>query len=172
MTLHTPSTLYTTHPSPLGELLLAAPEPGTLASVTVPGQRGGAHVRPGWRREPAAFGEAVRQLDAYFAGDLKEFSIPLAASGTAFRERVWAALDRIAYGSTITYAELAALAGLPPRSARAVGGAVGSNPLTVIRPCHRVVGADGSLTGYAGGLDRKRHLLTLEGALAPTAPAR
>ncbi|MGP3970135.1 methylated-DNA--[protein]-cysteine S-methyltransferase [Streptomyces sp. 6N223] len=162
-------TLYTTHPSPLGDLLLAGPEPGTLASVTMPGQRGGARVEPGWRRDPAAFAEAGRQLDAYFAGELKEFALPLAPRGTAFRERVWAALDRVAYGCTATYAELAALAGLPPRSARAVGGAVGANPLTVIRPCHRVIGADGSMTGYAGGLERKRRLLALEGVLAEAA---
>jgi methylated-DNA-[protein]-cysteine S-methyltransferase len=137
-----------------------------LASVTVPGQRGGAQVRPGWRRDAAAFAGVARQLDAYFAGELTAFDIPLAARGTPFRERVWAALDRVAYGTTVTYGELAALAGLPPRSVRAVGGAVGSNPLTVVRPCHRVIGADGSLTGYAGGLDRKRRLLALEGALA------
>ncbi|MGP4111225.1 methylated-DNA--[protein]-cysteine S-methyltransferase [Streptomyces sp. 4N509B] len=159
------TTLYTTHPSPLGELLLAAPEPGTLASVTVPGQKGGARVAAGWRRDPAAFGEAVRQLDAYFAGELREFTLPLAARGSDFRERVWAALDRVPYGRTLTYGELAALAGLPARSARAVGGAVGANPLTVVRPCHRVVGANGALTGYAGGLDRKRRLLALEGVL-------
>ncbi|MDT0305745.1 methylated-DNA--[protein]-cysteine S-methyltransferase [Streptomyces sp. DSM 44917] len=157
--------LYTTHPSPLGELLIAGPRPGVLASVTVPGQKGGAAVGPGWRREDAAFAGARRQFDAYFAGELKEFELELAPRGTEFRQRVWSALDRVAYGSTITYGRLAALAGLPPRSVRAVGGAVGANPLTVIRPCHRVLGADGSLTGYAGGLDRKRHLLSLEGVL-------
>jgi methylated-DNA-[protein]-cysteine S-methyltransferase len=155
--------LYTTHPSPLGELLLAGPEPGVLASVSVPGQKGGARVEPGWRRDPTAFAGPARQLDAYFAGELTEFTIPLAPRGSAFRERVWAALDRIAYGTTVSYGELAGMAGLPRRSVRAVGGAVGANPLTVIRPCHRVMGANGSLTGYAGGLDRKRRLLTLEG---------
>ncbi|WP_326596027.1 methylated-DNA--[protein]-cysteine S-methyltransferase [Streptomyces sp. NBC_01803] len=157
--------LYTTHPSPLGELLLAGPEPGTLAWVTLPGQKGGATVGADWRRAAADFTAAAGQLDAYFAGELKEFDIPLAPRGSAFRERIWAALDHIAYGSTVTYGQLAALAGVSPLSVRAVGGAVGANPLTVIRPCHRVIGANGSLTGYAGGLPRKRQLLTLEGVL-------
>ncbi|MGW7353923.1 methylated-DNA--[protein]-cysteine S-methyltransferase [Streptomyces sp. NPDC054784] len=157
--------LYTTHPSPLGELLLAGPEPRALASVTVPGQKGGATVRPDWRRDDTAFAAATEQFDAYFAGELKEFDLRLATSGSDFRERVWAALDEIPYGATVTYGRLAAMAGVDPRAVRAVGGAVGANPLTVVHPCHRVIGANGSLTGYAGGLDRKRRLLTLEGAL-------
>ncbi|ARQ67959.1 methylated-DNA--[protein]-cysteine S-methyltransferase [Streptomyces marincola] len=157
--------LYTVHPSPLGELLIAGPRPGTLASVTVPGQKGGARVGPGWRRDDAAFAAAAEEFDAYFAGELTVFHTELAPEGTPFRQRVWAALDGIAYGSTLTYGELAARAGLSPRAVRAVGGAVGANPLSVIRPCHRVIGASGALTGYAGGLDRKRHLLTLEGVL-------
>ncbi|MDT0344077.1 methylated-DNA--[protein]-cysteine S-methyltransferase [Streptomyces litchfieldiae] len=157
--------LYTIAPSPLGDLLIAGPRPGTLASVTVPGQRGGARVGPDWRRDDAAFAAAVRQFEAYFAGEPKEFDVALAPAGTPFRQRVWQALDLVGYGSTVTYGELATLAGLSPRAVRAVGGAVGANPLSVIRPCHRVIGANGSLTGYAGGLDRKRHLLALEGAL-------
>ncbi|WP_311203373.1 methylated-DNA--[protein]-cysteine S-methyltransferase [Streptomyces gossypii] len=157
--------LYATHPSPLGELLVAGPEPGAVASITVPGQKRGATVQPDWRRDDGAFSAVAEQLDAYFAGDLKEFDLTLATRGTDFRERVWAALDEIPYGSTVTYGGLAAMAGLDPRAVRAVGGAVGSNPLTVVHPCHRVIGADGTLTGYAGGLDRKRQLLTLEGVL-------
>ncbi|MCG3040909.1 methylated-DNA--[protein]-cysteine S-methyltransferase [Streptomyces sp. S1A] len=159
------STLYTTCPSPLGELLIAGPEPGVVASVSVPGQKGGARVLPGWRRDDAAFAGVVRQFDAYFAGELKEFDLVLAPEGSEFRRRVWAALERIPYGATVTYGELAAMAGLEPNSVRAVGGAVGANPLTVLRPCHRVIGASGSLTGYAGGLERKKLLLTLEGVL-------
>ena len=158
--------LYTIHPSPLGDLLLAAEVPGTLASVSAPGQRGGARVGPGWRRDPGAFRTAVRELDAYFAGELKEFTVPLAARGTPFRQRVWEALDTIGYGATVTYGELAGRAGADPRAVRAVGGAVGANPLLVVRPCHRVIGASGALTGYAGGLERKRWLLTLEGVLS------
>ncbi|MCI0384927.1 methylated-DNA--[protein]-cysteine S-methyltransferase [Streptomyces sp. CNQ085] len=159
------TTLYTTCPSPLGELLIAGPEPGVPASVSVPGQKGGALVLPGWRRDDAAFADMVRQFGAYFAGELKEFDFTPATGGSQFRERVWAALDGIPYGATVTYGELAAMAGLEPRSVRAVGGAVGANPLMVVRPCHRVIGASGSLTGYAGGLERKKLLLTLEGAL-------
>jgi methylated-DNA-[protein]-cysteine S-methyltransferase len=157
--------LYTTHPSPLGELLIAGARPGVLGSVSVPGQKYAPAVGPGWRRDDAAFTEAIRQLDAYFAGDLKEFTLRLGAGGSAFRMRVWEAIDRIPYGATVTYGELAAMAGTSPHAVRAVGGAVGRNPLTVIRPCHRIIGADGSLTGYAGGIDRKRRLLTLEGVL-------
>lgn len=155
---------YTVHPSPLGELLIAGPRPGVLASVTVPGQRGGATVRPDWVRDDAAFRAAAEQFDAYFAGDVKEFDLALEPVGTPFRRRVWTALGEIAFGSTTTYGALARRIGLPAGSARAVGGAVGANPLTLVCPCHRVVGADGSLTGYAGGLDRKRLLLAHEGA--------
>ncbi|KAB8167796.1 methylated-DNA--[protein]-cysteine S-methyltransferase [Streptomyces sp. 3MP-14] len=154
---------YTVHPSPLGDLLLAGPRPGVLASVTVPGQRGGASVQPDWVRDDAALSEVAEQFDAYFAGDLKEFALTLEPAGTPFRQRVWDALDEIPFGATTTYGALAARLGLPRSAARAVGGAVGANPLTVIRPCHRVLGANGSLTGYAGGLDRKRLLLTHEG---------
>ncbi|WP_101257026.1 methylated-DNA--[protein]-cysteine S-methyltransferase [Streptomyces barkulensis] len=159
------TTLYTTCPSPLGELLIAGPGPGVVASVSVPGQKGGARVPPGRRRDDAAFADVVRQFDAYFAGELKKFDLTVATEGSEFRERVWAALERIPYGATVTYGELAAMAGLEPRSVRAVGGAVGANPLMVVRPCHRVIGASGSLTGYAGGLERKKLLLTLEGVL-------
>ncbi|UGY94261.1 methylated-DNA--[protein]-cysteine S-methyltransferase [Streptomyces gobiensis] len=169
--MSTSTMLYTVHPSPLGELLVAGPEPGVLASVSVPGQRGRAQVRAEWTRDDAALTEAVRQLDAYFAGELKEFGLRLAPAGTDFRHRIWAALDRIPYGSTVTYGELAAMAGMagkPVSSARAVGGAVGANPLLVVRPCHRVIGANGALTGYAGGMERKQQLLTLEGAPAVT----
>ncbi|MDT0266329.1 methylated-DNA--[protein]-cysteine S-methyltransferase [Streptomyces sp. DSM 44915] len=155
---------YTVHPSPLGDLLIAGPRPGVLASVTVPGQRGGATVQPDWVRDDAGFRAAAEQFDAYFAGSREEFDLVLEPAGTPFRERVWAALDQIAFGATTTYGQLAALAGFPARSVRAVGGAVGANPLLVIKPCHRVVGANGSLTGYAGGLERKRQLLLHEGA--------
>ncbi|WP_438874331.1 methylated-DNA--[protein]-cysteine S-methyltransferase, partial [Streptomyces calidiresistens] len=157
--------LYAVHPGPLGDLVLAGPEPGVLASITVPDQRHATGVQPHWRREDTAFTEAARQLDAYFAGELREFSLTLSTPTSEFRRRVWEALDTIPYGTTVTYGELARRAGLPAASVRAVGGAVGRNPLTVVRPCHRVMGANGSLTGYAGGLDRKRFLLHLEGVL-------
>ncbi|MFR9675607.1 methylated-DNA--[protein]-cysteine S-methyltransferase [Streptomyces sp. TR06-5] len=159
--------LYTTHPSPLGELLLAGPEREVLALVSVPGQKGAPTVGPGWRRDDEAHRGAREQFDAYFAGELREFDLRHVTRGTAFRERVWAALDRIPYGTTATYGQVARMAGVDPRAARAVGGAVGANPLTVVHPCHRVVGADGSLTGFAGGLARKRTLLALEGVSLP-----
>ncbi|MEU3462090.1 methylated-DNA--[protein]-cysteine S-methyltransferase [Streptomyces sp. NPDC006733] len=158
-----PVTLYTTVDSPVGELLLTG-DGTALASLSVPGQRGGATVLPGWRREPAAFTEALRQLGEYFAGDRRTFDLPLAPVGSDFRQRVWNALDDVPYGATVSYRGLAEAAG-SPGAVRAIGGAVGSNPLLVIRPCHRVIGADGSLTGYSGGLERKRTLLALEGVL-------
>lgn len=160
--------LYTEIDSPLGPLLLAgtpsatAPGGTALVSLSVPGQKNGATVEPGWQRDPGAFAEAGRQLAAYFAGETKDFALEFAVRGTEFRRRVWDALDTVPYGSTTTYGELAARIGAPRAAVRAVGGAIGANPLLVLRPCHRVIGADGSLTGYAGGLERKRLLLGLE----------
>ncbi|MBT2382371.1 methylated-DNA--[protein]-cysteine S-methyltransferase [Streptomyces sp. ISL-11] len=161
--------LYTEVDSPLGVLLLTGRPsetvPGTTAicSLTVPGQKNAPAVAAGWRREPAAFAEAERQLAAYFAGESKDFTLEFAVRATEFRRRVWDALDSVPYGSTTSYGQLAARVGASRAAVRAVGGAVGANPLLVLRPCHRVIGADGTLTGYAGGLDRKRLLLGLEG---------
>ncbi|MFD7990113.1 methylated-DNA--[protein]-cysteine S-methyltransferase [Streptomyces mexicanus] len=163
----TDRTYWTRVDSPLGPLLLTADGSGALTSLSVPGQKGGRTVQDGWRHDPGPFRAAEEQLRAYFAGDLKEFTLPLRAHGTAFRERVWAALDTVPYGATTTYGEIAARIGASRAAVRAVGGAIGANPLLVVRPCHRVIGADGSLTGYAGGLERKVRLLTLEGALRP-----
>ncbi|GGZ32177.1 methylated-DNA--[protein]-cysteine S-methyltransferase [Streptomyces poonensis] len=165
---HTPQHVYYTHlDSPVGELLLTADDTGALTSLSVPGQKGGRVARPEWRHDPRWFDEAAEQLAAYFAGELKEFELRLSSSGTAFRERVWAALADVPYGSTATYGEIAARVGASRVAVRAVGGAIGANPLLIVRPCHRIIGANGSLTGYAGGLDRKLRLLTLEGALVP-----
>jgi methylated-DNA-[protein]-cysteine S-methyltransferase len=159
------TTRWTSFESPLGQLLLTADESGALASLSVPGQKGGRAVRPEWRQDPGPFRAAGEQLAAYFAGELKEFHLEVRTSGTDFRERVWTALDSVPYGATTTYGEIAARIGASRAAVRAVGGAIGANPLLVVRPCHRVIGADGSLTGYAGGLDRKVQLLTLEDAL-------
>jgi methylated-DNA-[protein]-cysteine S-methyltransferase len=157
---------YWTHvESPLGSLLLTAGPDGALTSLSVPGQKGGRTVQEDWRHDRGPFRAAEEQLAAYFAAELKEFRLPLRAQGTAFRERVWAALDSVPYGATTTYGEVAARLGVSRMAVRAVGGAVGANPLLIVRPCHRVIGADGSLTGYAGGLDCKVSLLTLEGSL-------
>jgi methylated-DNA-[protein]-cysteine S-methyltransferase len=111
--------------------------------------------------------EARLQLEAYFAGELTEFDLPLDLGGTDFQRRCWLALATIPYGRTVSYGEQARRLGLGPASARAVGAANGQNPLPIVLPCHRVVGADGSLTGFGGGLDTKRFLLEHEGALLP-----
>jgi methylated-DNA-[protein]-cysteine S-methyltransferase len=152
------ATFYDLVPSPIGELLLV----GDGESLT------GLHFAParsaaGWRREPAAHAAAADQLAAYFAGDLRRFELPLAPAGTPFQRQVWGALMAIPYGETTTYSELAEALGRPG-SARAVGAANGRNPIAIVVPCHRVIGADRTLTGYAGGLDAKRTLLCLEGA--------
>jgi methylated-DNA-[protein]-cysteine S-methyltransferase len=159
------TTLWTHVDSLVGPLLLTADPAGALTSVSVPGQKNGRTVREDWRHEPAAFRAAEEQFAAYFAGELKEFRLEFSTGGSEFRERVWNALDSVPYGTTTTYGEIAARIGAPRAAVRAVGGAIGANPLLVVRPCHRVIGADGSLTGYAGGLDRKVRLLTLEGCL-------
>jgi methylated-DNA-[protein]-cysteine S-methyltransferase len=109
--------------------------------------------------------EAAAQLDAYFAGELTQFDLPLDLDGTEFQRRCWLALATIPYGQTVSYGEQARRLGLGPASARAVGAANGQNPLPIVLPCHRVIGADGSLTGFGGGLDTKRFLLEHEGAL-------
>ncbi|MEU6572228.1 methylated-DNA--[protein]-cysteine S-methyltransferase [Streptomyces sp. NPDC046805] len=159
-------TYWTTVDGPLGPLLLTADPDGALTSLSVPGQKGGRTVRDDWRQDRGPFRAAEGQLAAYFAGELKEFRLGLRTNGTEFRERVWAALDSVPYGATTTYGEIAARIGASGVAVRAVGGAIGANPLLIVRPCHRVIGANGSLTGYAGGLERKVRLLTLEGALA------
>ncbi|MEU0005167.1 methylated-DNA--[protein]-cysteine S-methyltransferase [Streptomyces sp. NPDC006314] len=162
-------TVHTVHPSPLGDLLLtgAVSSAGpTLSALYLPGQRGAPAVRPE-DRDDGPFTEAHRQLDAYFAGRPTRFDLPLAATGSPFQQAVWQALDEIPYGTTSTYGELAARLGVPRSEIRAVGRALGANPLLLVRPCHRVIGADGSMRGYAGGVERKVWLLTHEGALQP-----
>lgn len=119
-------------------------------------------------REVEPFKAAADQLDAYFVGELTRFDVPLAPRGSEFQQRVWAALQEIPYGRTESYGELAERIG-SPGGARAVGLANGKNPIGILIPCHRVVGADGSLTGYGGGLDRKKQLLDLELAVSGTA---
>ena len=148
--------LYDLAPTPLGDALLVCDDSGALTSVAFDGP-----PPPGARRDPAALADAARQLAAYFAGELRAFDLLLAPSGTPFQREVWDALRRIPHGETRSYGDLAAQLG-QPGGAQAVGAANGANPIAVIVPCHRVIGADGSLTGYAGGLHRKRALLELE----------
>lgn len=146
--------------SPVGRLLLAADE----RALTRLHFQGGAHpLTPPreWRREAARFTAVASELAEYFAGVRRVFSVPLAMEGTEFQRSVWQALRSIPYGETISYGELARRVGSAPR---AVGLANGANPLPIIVPCHRVIGADGSLTGFGGGLTVKRALLELERA--------
>ncbi len=160
--------VYTTMESPVGELLLIGrPSPGgvTLTSVSMTGQRYAPEVRDGWRRDPAAFAEITRQLTEYFAGERREFSLDLDPRGTEFQQRVWRALDSVPYGTTISYGQLAAQLGVSRDRIQALGAAIGANPLAIIRPCHRVIGSDGGMRGYAGGVERKQQLLVHEGAL-------
>lgn len=121
-------------------------------------------VPPGAREDEAAFAEVRAQLDAYFEGERTSFELALAPLGTDFQRRVWRALAAIPYGTTTTYAAIAQTIGRP-RAVRAVGAANGRNPLAIVVPCHRVIGKDGTLTGYAGGLPRKRRLLEIESAI-------
>ena len=156
--------------SPIGDLLLGGDDE---ALHLVHFQGGVRPIKPPkeWQRDPRPFKEAMRQLRAYFDGELKEFDLPLAPSGTAFQLKVWRTLQSIPYGETWSYGKLARRIQRPD-APRAVGGANGQNPIPVIIPCHRVIGADGSLTGFGGGLPIKRKLLALEGALPGSAQGR
>ena len=162
---------YLTIDSPVGELLLTGGETRdgtgavTLTSVSMTGQRNAPQPQPDWRLAPAAFAEVTRQLEAYFAGERTAFDLDLAPCGTPFQQRVWRALDSVRYGTTITYGQLAAQLGVPRDRIQALGAAIGANPLAIIRPCHRVIGSDGGMRGYAGGVERKQQLLVHEGAL-------
>jgi methylated-DNA-[protein]-cysteine S-methyltransferase len=158
---HTPSRLYTYAPSPIGRLLLCGDEERLTALYTPPASEDPEFVG-GRRRASAPFARVRKQLEAYFAGERVAFDVPLDPDGaTPFRRSVWSALLEIPYGATVTYGELARRLGVPT-AARAVGAANGSNPISIIVPCHRVIGSGGSLTGYAGGLERKRYLLRHE----------
>lgn len=156
----------TTWESPLGPMLLAATDRG-LCGVWFVGQRHGPDAS-GWREDPhhPLLLQGIAQLRAYFAGERTAFDLPLdLQAGTAFQQSVWQQLLAIPAGGTTSYAELARRLGRA-QAARAVGAAVGRNPVSIVVPCHRVIGTGGSLTGYAGGLERKTALLRLEGALA------
>ncbi|KAA9130213.1 methylated-DNA--[protein]-cysteine S-methyltransferase [Marinihelvus fidelis] len=146
--------------SPIGPLQLVA-DNGHLVEIRFPGQH--LEAAPGQPGDPA-LAAARSQLEEYFAGQRRQFDLPLAASGTAFQQQVWRALAAIPYGQLRSYRDIALSIGRA-RAVRAVGAANGRNPLPIVVPCHRVVGADGSLTGFAGGLETKRQLLELEGAI-------
>jgi methylated-DNA-[protein]-cysteine S-methyltransferase len=157
-------TQYTTFESPIGALVLVG-ERGRLRGVQYPGRR---RIDADWIETAEPFGAAIDQLGEYFAGQRNEFDLELDPRGTEFERAVWAQLLEIPYGETASYGEVARAIGRPDR-ARAVGAANGRNPLPIVIPCHRVIGADGSLVGYGGGLELKRRLLELEsGAVQQT----
>ena len=149
--------------SPIGRLLLTGDGHALTGLWMLDAERHS--VRDlGLTSSPAAFTEVERQLSEYFSGDRKEFTVPLAPAGTPFQLAVWTQLTTIPYGSTVSYGDIARALGKRLVASRAVGLANGANPISVIVPCHRVIGSDGSLTGYGGGLDRKELLLRLEGS--------
>jgi methylated-DNA-[protein]-cysteine S-methyltransferase len=156
-------TVFATIDSPIGKLMLTADDVGLTGLYTTPSKYG-PKVDASWRRDERRFTAVREQIDAYFAGALTEFDLPLAPIGTPFQMRVWRALCDIRCGETTTYGALARKLG-NANASRAVGLANGQNPISIIVPCHRVVGADGSLTGYGGGLPRKRFLLRHEAGM-------
>jgi len=142
--------------TPIGAILVAGDEKAIVETYFA-----GARPKPEWIRDDDALRDAASQLHAYFAGQLQAFDLPLAPRGTEFQQSVWSALLEIPYGQTTTYSAIAGKIGRPA-AVRAVGAANGANPIPIIIPCHRVIGANGSLTGFGGGIDVKRQLLALE----------
>ncbi len=163
------TTYFARLPTAVGKLLLVGERDGTRLALrgvyfdAAPHAAGA--VPPGAREDAAAFSEVRAQLEQYFAGRRKSFALALAPRGTEFQRRVWQALTEIPYGSTTTYAAIARAIG-KPAAVRAVGAANGKNPISIVVPCHRVIGKDGTLTGYAGGLPSKRRLLEIEAQAA------
>jgi methylated-DNA-[protein]-cysteine S-methyltransferase len=146
--------------SPLGPLLLVG-DKASLRKICFENGRDRVQLDPSWVADPAPFRNAIGQLHSYFAGELQEFDLPLAPEGTPFQLNVWKRICEIPYGETISYGELARRIG-NPNASRAVGLANGSNPIPIVIPCHRVIGSNGKLTGYGGGLPIKEKLLALE----------
>ena len=151
---------YRTIESPIGPLLLAGDDEGVRFLLFSTG-RYRAQPQPEWEADRGSLNDIAAQLTSYFAGKLRAFDSPVAPQGTPFQQQVWRALCDIPYGTTTSYAELARRIG-NPKAVRAVGLANGSNPISIIIPCHRVIGSNGSLTGYGGGLPIKKALLDLE----------
>lgn len=155
--------------TPLGSMTAAFDDRGKLRELAFGGldPRATAPLAPKVQREAHHF--LIKQLDAYFNKNLRTFTVPVEPLGTEFQQRIWDELMHIPYGKTVSYLELARRIG-DENAVRAVGSAVGANPVAILVPCHRVIGSDGSLTGYAGGLERKEALLTLEGAIQTPPP--
>ncbi|HTX45021.1 MAG TPA: methylated-DNA--[protein]-cysteine S-methyltransferase [Solirubrobacteraceae bacterium] len=161
--------LYTIFDSPIGDLL-AVGDGESLSRLHMLDSRKRVELNPAWRRDDDAFDDVRSQFQEYFAGERREFDLRLNMVGNPFELRVWEELQTIPYGETASYGEIAQRIG-NPGAPRAVGLANGRNPVAVIVPCHRVIGADGSLTGYGGGIERKRLLLDLEAGVLPLQPA-
>jgi methylated-DNA-[protein]-cysteine S-methyltransferase len=161
-------TRYAKFLTPLGAVLATA-EGGFVTSVNFIAAKYAPPLGKDWEEDPhsSPLKNCAEQLADYFAGTRQRFDLPVAPRGTPFQERVWREIGRVPFGQTLTYSELASRAGAPG-SARAAGAATGRNPISIVVPCHRIVGTDGSLTGYAGGLERKRKLLEIEGVLQGT----
>jgi methylated-DNA-[protein]-cysteine S-methyltransferase len=156
---------YSVFESPIGQLVLSGGDQA-LSGIAFSDSKKAPEIDASWSRDDGAFARVAEQLSAYFAGELTRFELDLAPQGTPFQQRVWAALLTIPYGATTTYGKLAESLG-DPRATRAVGLANGRNPIPIVIPCHRVIGADGSLTGYGGGMRRKQWLLAHEGLALP-----
>lgn len=161
---------YVEHPSPVGTLLIAATDAGICGIYFeehrhFKGKDGWQAVAPPSSRSDQLLVEVTRQLDEYFAGRRTVFDVPLDLAGTDFQRNVWMELSRIPFGESVSYAQHAQRLG-NPKALRAVGSAIGKNPVSIIVPCHRVIGSSGAVTGYAGGLERKRFLLALENIAA------
>lgn len=155
-----PQTFFTRLGSPVGALFLTS-NGEAITELFMEKHTGGPKPISDWRRDDDLFREAADQLRAYFAGELTEFDLPLATAGTPFQQGVWAELQKLPYGSTISYGELARRIG-KPNAPRAVGAANCSNPISIIIPCHRVIGSNSKLTGYGGGIERKKFLIEFE----------
>jgi methylated-DNA-[protein]-cysteine S-methyltransferase len=151
---------YCYYNSPIGRMLLVGKN-GVLEELHFPNATAHMEIPVEWQEDDAFFGEILRQLQQYFAGDRREFDLPIAPQGTPFQERVWQELSKIPYGETASYQTIA-LRIDNPKACRAVGMANSKNPIPIIIPCHRIIGKDGSLTGFGGGLDIKKQLLDLE----------
>ena len=156
--------------SPVGRLLLAGDDSG-LRLISFPAGKGARQPQPEWHRDPARLNGVRRQLDDYFSGTRTGFDLDLAPEGTPFQRAVWQALEMIPYGATVSYGELAKSINRP-KASRAVGAANGGNPIPIVIPCHRVIGSDGRLTGFGGGLDTKAALLAHERNQSPDAHAQ
>jgi methylated-DNA-[protein]-cysteine S-methyltransferase len=157
---------YVHLPSPVGPLLIAGNE-GRLCLISFAKGSRAAKPKYGWREDAGPLGEIIRQLNEYFDGVRTEFTLPLHFNGTPFQNAVWTALQEVPFGQTISYGELAMRVAGDITASRAVGAANGANPLPIVVPCHRVIGADGSLTGFGGGLPTKRFLLAHEQRIRP-----